>query len=63
MWGEVHTWFSYIAIVCLSTLQRLGKINEEKAMNCIMSWKNLNGGFGYASGAECWKIGEWKEHV
>ena len=44
MWGEIDTRFSCIATCYLSMLQRLGKIDEMKAMNCIMSWKTLSDG-------------------
>lgn len=44
--------FSYIAICCLSLLQCLDKINVEKAVNYIVSCKNLDGGFGCTPGAE-----------
>ncbi|KAJ0094623.1 hypothetical protein Patl1_15945 [Pistacia atlantica] len=52
MWGEVDTRFSYIAICCLSILQRLDKINVDKAVNYIVSCKNLDGGFGCTPGGE-----------
>ncbi|OMO86750.1 Prenyltransferase/squalene oxidase [Corchorus olitorius] len=51
-WGEVDTRFSYIAICCLSILCRLDQINVEKAVNYIVSCKNLDGGFGCTPGGE-----------
>ena len=44
--------FSYIAICCLSILRCLDKINVEKAVNYILSCKNLDGGFGCTPGGE-----------
>lgn len=44
--------FSYCAICCLSLLGRLSKINVEKAVNFIVSCKNLDGGFGSIPGGE-----------
>ncbi|URE32418.1 Prenyltransferase and squalene oxidase repeat [Musa troglodytarum] len=44
--------FSYCAICCLSLLGRLSKINVEKAVNYIVSCKNLDGGFGSIPGGE-----------
>lgn len=44
--------FSYIAICCLSILKRLDKINVDKAVNYIVSCKNLDGGFGCTPGGE-----------
>ncbi|KAG6390757.1 hypothetical protein SASPL_148502 [Salvia splendens] len=52
IWGEVDTRFSYIAICSLALLQRLDKINVEKAVAYIVSCKNLDGGFGCTPGAE-----------
>ncbi|KAH7572053.1 hypothetical protein JRO89_XS04G0194300 [Xanthoceras sorbifolium] len=51
MWGEVDTRFSYIAVCCLSILHWLDKINVDKAVNYIVSCKNLDGGFGCTPGA------------
>ncbi|KAI3928491.1 hypothetical protein MKW98_024092 [Papaver atlanticum] len=47
-----HLRFSYIAISCLSLLHRLVKINVEKAVEYIVSCKNLDGGFGCTPGGE-----------
>lgn len=44
--------FSYIAICCLAILHRLDRINVEKAVNYIVSCKNLDGGFGCTLGGE-----------
>lgn len=44
--------FSYIALCCLSLLHRLDKINMEKAVNYILSCKNVDGGFGCIPGGE-----------
>lgn len=44
--------FSYIAVCCLSLIHRLDKINVEKAVNYIVSCKNLDGGFGCTPGGE-----------
>lgn len=44
--------FSYVAICCLSLLRCLDKLNVEKAVNYIVSCKNLDGGFGCTPGAE-----------
>lgn len=44
--------FSYIAILCLSLLHQLDKINVEKAVNFIVSCKNMDGGFGCIPGGE-----------
>ncbi|KAI7990371.1 Geranylgeranyl transferase type-2 subunit beta 1 [Camellia lanceoleosa] len=52
MWGEVDTRFSYIAICSLALLHHLDKINVDKAVKYIVSWKNLDGGFGCTPGAE-----------
>ncbi|KAG2334243.1 hypothetical protein Bca52824_005423 [Brassica carinata] len=52
MWGEVDTRFSYISICCLSILKCLDKINVKKAVDYIVSCKNLDGGFGCTPGAE-----------
>ncbi|KAL5835648.1 hypothetical protein ACOSQ4_015145 [Xanthoceras sorbifolium] len=43
--------FSYIAVCCLSILHWLDKINVDKAVNYIVSCKNLDGGFGCTPGA------------
>ncbi|KDP46999.1 hypothetical protein JCGZ_02435 [Jatropha curcas] len=51
-WSEVDARFSYIAICCLSLLHCLDKINVEKAVNYILSCKNVDGGFGCTSGGE-----------
>ncbi|CAN1232326.1 Geranylgeranyl transferase type-2 subunit beta 1 [Linum perenne] len=52
MWGEVDTRFSYIAICSLSILKRLDRINVEKAVNYIISCRNVDGGFGCTPGGE-----------
>ncbi|KAJ4824445.1 hypothetical protein Tsubulata_039812 [Turnera subulata] len=52
MWGEVDTRFSYIGISCLALLHRLHKINVEKAVDYIVSCKNVDGGFGCTPGGE-----------
>nr|XP_027122959.1 geranylgeranyl transferase type-2 subunit beta 1-like isoform X2 [Coffea arabica]XP_027122960.1 geranylgeranyl transferase type-2 subunit beta 1-like isoform X2 [Coffea arabica] len=52
MWGEIDTRFSCVAILSLALLKRLDKINVEKAVNYIVSCKNLDGGFGCTPGAE-----------
>jgi geranylgeranyl transferase type-2 subunit beta len=52
IWGEVDTRFSYIAICTLSLLHRLEKINVQKAVDYIVSCKNLDGGFGAMPGGE-----------
>ncbi|KAL6527187.1 hypothetical protein OROGR_016277 [Orobanche gracilis] len=52
MWNEVDTRFSYIALCSLAILQRLEKVNVERAVNYIVSCKNLDGGFGCTPGAE-----------
>ncbi|KAG7014120.1 Geranylgeranyl transferase type-2 subunit beta 1 [Cucurbita argyrosperma subsp. argyrosperma] len=52
IWGEVDSRFSYIAILCLSLLHQLDKINVEKAVNFIVSCKNMDGGFGCIPGGE-----------
>lgn len=44
--------FSYCAICCLAILHRLDRINVEKAVNYIVSCKNLDGGFGCTPGGE-----------
>uniref|UniRef100_A0A453RKB8 Geranylgeranyl transferase type-2 subunit beta n=2 Tax=Aegilops tauschii TaxID=37682 RepID=A0A453RKB8_AEGTS len=44
--------FSYISICTLSLLHRLHKINVEKAVEYIVSCKNLDGGFGAMPGGE-----------
>ncbi|OAY74366.1 Geranylgeranyl transferase type-2 subunit beta [Ananas comosus] len=44
--------FSYCAICCLSLLHHLDKINAEKAVDYIVSCKNLDGGFGSIPGGE-----------
>ncbi|XP_037497044.1 geranylgeranyl transferase type-2 subunit beta 1 isoform X2 [Jatropha curcas] len=44
--------FSYIALCCLSLLHCLDKINVEKAVNYILSCKNVDGGFGCTPGGE-----------
>ncbi|MQL98346.1 hypothetical protein Taro_031050 [Colocasia esculenta] len=51
-WGEIDTRFSYCAICCLSLLHHLDKINVDKAVDYIVSCKNLDGGFGCTPGAE-----------
>uniref|UniRef100_A0A0E0QL45 Geranylgeranyl transferase type-2 subunit beta n=2 Tax=Oryza TaxID=4527 RepID=A0A0E0QL45_ORYRU len=53
IWGEVDTRFSYIAICTLSLLHRLEKINVQKAVDYIVSCKNLDGGFGAMPGVFC----------
>ncbi|KAM7273287.1 hypothetical protein ACFE04_027951 [Oxalis oulophora] len=52
IWGEIDSRFSYIAICCVSLLNRLHEINVEKAVNYIVSCKNMDGGFGCTPGAE-----------
>ncbi|XP_031099252.1 geranylgeranyl transferase type-2 subunit beta 1 isoform X3 [Ipomoea triloba] len=52
IWGEIDTRFSYIAISSLALLKRLDKINVEKAVQYILSCKNVDGGFGCTPGAE-----------
>ncbi|KAG7580960.1 PFTB repeat [Arabidopsis suecica] len=52
IWGKVDTRFSYIVICCLSILKCLDKINVKKAVDYIVSCKNLDGGFGCTPGAE-----------
>lgn len=44
--------FSYIAILCLSLLHQLDKINVEKAVSFVVSCKNMDGGFGCTPGGE-----------
>ncbi|VAI86088.1 unnamed protein product [Triticum turgidum subsp. durum] len=44
--------FSYISICTLSLLHRLHKINVDKAVEYIVSCKNLDGGFGAMPGGE-----------
>lgn len=44
--------FSYLSICCLSLLKRLDKINVEKAVDYIVSCKNMDGGFGSIPGGE-----------
>ncbi|CAI0460743.1 unnamed protein product [Linum tenue] len=52
IWGEVDTRFSYIAICGLSILKCLDKINVERAVNYIISCRNVDGGFGCTPGGE-----------
>ncbi|KAG7580954.1 PFTB repeat [Arabidopsis suecica] len=52
IWGKVDTRFSYIVICCLSILKCLDKINVKKAVDYIVSCKNMDGGFGCTPGAE-----------
>ncbi|KAL6542288.1 hypothetical protein OROMI_023890 [Orobanche minor] len=52
MWGEVDTRFSYIALCSLEILHHLDKVNVERALNYIVSCKNLDGGFGCTPRAE-----------
>lgn len=44
--------FSYIAICCVSILRRLDSINVQKAVDYIVSCKNIDGGFGCTPGGE-----------
>ena len=50
--GEIDTRFSYCAISALSLLDKLDKINVEKARDFILSCQNLDGAFGGMPGAE-----------
>jgi prenyltransferase beta subunit len=44
--------FSYIALCTLSLLHRLHKIDVQKAVDFVVSCKNLDGGFGAMPGGE-----------
>jgi prenyltransferase beta subunit len=44
--------FSYIALCTLSLLHRLHKVDVQKAVDFIVSCKNLDGGFGAMPGGE-----------
>ncbi|RLM80622.1 geranylgeranyl transferase type-2 subunit beta [Panicum miliaceum] len=52
IWGEVDARFSYIALCTLSLLHHLHKIDMQKAVDFVVSCKNLDGGFGAMPGGE-----------
>lgn len=44
--------FSYIALCSLALLKHMDKVDVDKAVQYIVSCKNLDGGFGSIPGAE-----------
>ena len=51
-WGEVDTRFVYIALNCLSLIDRLSAIDVDAAVEFILTCENWDGGFGVSPGAE-----------